>query len=137
MAVLEEVAGRAGPQRLPDPGPVCVLGEDSDPCCRVCRGDLPGRLDAIDPRHADIHQHHVGNHLLHQRDRLPAVRGRPDDLDPRHSGDLIAYTDTAGPERRVCRLSRHGVFIGETPKELGKHVDLATLVEDDPDEFHP
>jgi hypothetical protein len=34
----------------------------------------------------------------------------------------------------VYRLSRHGVFVGEykTPEELGKVVDLATLVEDDP-----
>jgi hypothetical protein len=48
--------------------------------------------------------------------------------------DLFAYTDTAGRDRRVYRLSRHGVFVGEykTPEELGKVVDLATLVEDDP-----
>jgi len=47
---------------------------------------------------------------------------------------LIAYTDTAGRDRRVYRLRRHGVFIGEyqTPEELGKAVDLAALVEDDP-----
>jgi hypothetical protein len=27
--------------------------------------------------------------------------------------DLIAYTGTAGRERRVYRLSRHGIFVGE------------------------
>jgi hypothetical protein len=47
--------------------------------------------------------------------------------------DLIAYADTAGRERRVYRLTRHGVFIGEykTPEELANVVDLAELVEDD------
>jgi len=47
--------------------------------------------------------------------------------------DVIRYTDTHGYDRRVYRLSRHRMFIGEykTPEDLGKHVDLATLVEDD------
>ncbi|HEY6745368.1 MAG TPA: hypothetical protein VI357_06570 [Mycobacteriales bacterium] len=37
-------------------------------------------------------------------------------------------------DRRCYRLSRHGVFMGEykTPEELGKVVNLAELVEDDP-----
>src|SRR5215207_10778502 len=36
--------------------------------------------------------------------------------------DVIRYTDTLGYDRRVYRLSRHRVFIGEykTPDELGK-----------------
>jgi hypothetical protein len=36
-------------------------------------------------------------------------------------------------------LSRHGVFIGEykTPAELGKAVDLAELVEEDPGQAGP
>lgn len=48
--------------------------------------------------------------------------------------DVIAYIDTAGRDRRVYRLHKGGVFIGEykTPDELGRQVDLATLVEDDP-----
>jgi len=47
--------------------------------------------------------------------------------------DVIRYTDTLGYHRRVYRLSQHRVFIGryKTPEELGKAVDLATLVEDD------
>jgi len=47
--------------------------------------------------------------------------------------DVICYMDKLGYDRRVCRLSRHGVFLGEykTPEELGKVVDLAELVEDE------
>jgi hypothetical protein len=53
--------------------------------------------------------------------------------------DLVTYVDKMQQTRRVYRLSRPGIFIGEykTVEELAKHVDLATLVEDDPDEFHP
>jgi hypothetical protein len=48
--------------------------------------------------------------------------------------DVIRYRDKMQQDRRVYRLRQHGVFVGEfkTPEELGKHVDLATLVEDDP-----
>src|SRR6266566_5911340 len=47
--------------------------------------------------------------------------------------DVIRYTDKMGYDRRVYRLHQRGVFIGEykTPEELGKVVDLATLVEDE------
>ena len=47
--------------------------------------------------------------------------------------DVVRYVDKLGHDRRVYRLHRHGVFVGEyrTPEELAKQVDLATLVEDD------
>jgi hypothetical protein len=47
--------------------------------------------------------------------------------------EVIAYRDKLGYDRKVYRLSRHGVFIGEykTPEELGGAVGLADLVEDD------
>lgn len=47
--------------------------------------------------------------------------------------EQVTYTDKLGYLRRVLRLRRHGVFIGEylTPEELGKVVNLAELVEDD------
>lgn len=40
--------------------------------------------------------------------------------------DVIAYRDKMQQDRKVYRLTVHGVFIGEfkTPAELGKHVDL-------------
>jgi hypothetical protein len=48
--------------------------------------------------------------------------------------EVIRYVDKLGYDRKVYRLSQHGVFIGEykTPEELARHVDLAELVEDDP-----
>jgi hypothetical protein len=48
--------------------------------------------------------------------------------------EVIRYLDKLGYDRRVYRLSRHRVFIGEytTPEELGKAVYLATLIEDKP-----
>ena len=49
--------------------------------------------------------------------------------------DVIRYTDKLGHDRRCYRVTRHGVFVGEygTPDELGKIVDLAELVEEDPE----
>ena len=43
--------------------------------------DPPSRLDPVDDRHADVHQHDVGPSALDQRDRLGAVGGLADDLD--------------------------------------------------------
>jgi hypothetical protein len=47
--------------------------------------------------------------------------------------DVAAYVDSVGRHRRVYRLHTDGVFVGEfkTSAELGRKVDLATLVEDD------
>ena len=42
-------------------------------------GDLPGRLDAVHPRHADVHQHHVGLQRPHLVEGLQAVPGLADD----------------------------------------------------------
>lgn len=49
--------------------------------------------------------------------------------------DVIRCRDKMQQDRRVYRLSRHGVFVGEykTPEDLAKLVDLAELVEDDAD----
>ena len=48
--------------------------------------------------------------------------------------EVIDYVDKTWSRRQVYRLSRRGVFMGEykTPGELGRQVDLAELVEDDP-----
>jgi hypothetical protein len=47
----------------------------------------------------------------------------------------VTYTDKLGYERRVLRLKRHGVFVGDfrSVEELGRHVDVAGLREDEPD----
>lgn len=53
--------------------------------------------------------------------------------------DVIRYVNKLCYDRKVYRLSRHRVFIGEyeTPEELGKAVDLAELVEDEPGQPRP
>ena len=44
----------------------------------------------------------------------------------------VTYTDKLGYTRRVLRLARHGVLVGDcrTVEELGRHVDVDTLRED-------
>jgi hypothetical protein len=44
----------------------------------------------------------------------------------------VTYTDKLGHTRRVLRLKRHGVFVGDfrTVDELGRHVDVTTLREE-------
>jgi hypothetical protein len=75
-------------------------------------------------------------HLVHQlafrvkRMHLGEVRMRgPEGL----VVDMIRYRDKMQQDRRIYRLTRHGVFVGEykTPEELAKVIDLADLVEDD------
>ncbi len=80
---------------------------------RAARPDLFVTLD-WPPGHL-VHQLVFRVRRVHAGD-LP-LRGKPGEV-----VDLIAYTDTAGRERRIYQLSGHGVFIGEyrTPDELGK-----------------
>jgi hypothetical protein len=52
----------------------------------------------------------------------------------------VEYTDRLGVTRRVLRLTRRGVHVGDFPtvEELGEHVDLAELVGDrQPEEPEP
>ncbi len=45
---------------------------------------------------------------------------------------MVSYVDKMQTRRQVYRLRRNGVFIGDykTVDELGRRVDLSTLVED-------
>ena len=47
--------------------------------------------------------------------------------------EQVTYTDKLGYTRRMLRLRRHGVFIGDfsTVEALARQVDLSTLREDD------
>jgi hypothetical protein len=46
--------------------------------------------------------------------------------------EAVSYVDKMQTRRQVYRLKQHGVWIGDykSVEELGKHVDLSTLVED-------
>ena len=47
--------------------------------------------------------------------------------------EVVRYIDKMQQDRRVYRLTRHRVFVGEykTPDDLAKMVDLAELIEDE------
>jgi hypothetical protein len=45
----------------------------------LARSDAAGRLDAIQARHPDVHEHHVGPGPQHGLDRLEPIRGLSDD----------------------------------------------------------
>jgi hypothetical protein len=110
--------------RIPRPARLDLVEEV---LVRVARRDLSLTLD-WPPSHV-LHQLALRVRRVHAGD--VRLRGRSGEVI-----DLIAYTDTAGRDRRVYRLSRHGVFIGEykTVEELAEHVDVATLVENDPEQ---
>jgi hypothetical protein len=48
------------------------------------------------------------------------------------SVEHVTYTDKLGHTRRVLRLKRHGVFVGDyrTVDELARHVDVGALREE-------
>ena len=73
-------------------------------------------------------------HLVHQL-AFWVKRGGADAGAERRGGGRIPYRDKMQQDRRVYRLTRHGVFVGEykTPEDLAKHLDVAELVEDDAD----
>src|SRR5437899_2002110 len=57
--VLEDEAARSGAEGLVDVL-VCVkCGHDEDPECRVLIDHLPGRREAVESRHPDVHEHHL------------------------------------------------------------------------------
>ena len=55
--------------------------ERDDAGLRTMRADLPSRLDAVEPGHADVHEHDVRLELSGERDGRLAVGRFADDLD--------------------------------------------------------
>ncbi len=81
--VLEQKASGAGPKRAVD---VLVQVERRDHHHRHRVGDAPpreelGHLDAVEPRHPDVDQAHVGAEPARELDSGVAVGGLADDLD--------------------------------------------------------
>ena len=66
--------------------------------------DPPGRLEAVHPRHPDVHQHHVGRRTTAQLQRRGPVAGLADDLDVVGSSRAGRRSPTApAPGRRPRR----------------------------------
>ena len=61
--------------------------------------DGPGRLDAVQPRHADVHEHDVGHQLLGLGDDLLAVLGLGHHLDVGSSDSEHHDRDRGGTAR--------------------------------------
>jgi hypothetical protein len=81
--VLEQEAAGAGAQRLVDVLVQVECGEHQHPDRRraVERDDAARRLDPVELRHADVHQHDVRRQPPGQLDRLGAVGGLADDVE--------------------------------------------------------
>ena len=86
----------------------------------LAAGELAGRLDPVEPRHADVHQDDVGTQAAHQLDRLLAVGRLADHFDPRcrvehaaeaRPGDRLVVGDRA-PGSCSCREA-HGQAGGD------------------------
>jgi hypothetical protein len=78
--ILEQEAARPRAQRLVDVL-VEVEGGEHEHARPVGHRDAARGLDAVDARHADVHEHDVGQCLPRARDRLGAVARLADDLD--------------------------------------------------------
>ena len=133
---LEQEPGGARLERLVD-GLVAVEGrEDEDLRRRPARNDTPGRLEPVEPRHPDVHQHDVGLELAHDPERLLTVLGLTDDLDvllrledhPEPGADQRLVVDDqhadhdGAPSGRLARTRKPPVGCGaassEPPKTL-------------------
>ena len=81
--VLGQVAAGARLQRAEDRLIVSVGREDDDLGLGLGSADPPGRLDAVEPRHPQVHQHDMRAMPCGEGHGLLAVGGRGDGLDPR------------------------------------------------------
>jgi hypothetical protein len=63
VRALDEIADRAGGDRGEDHVVVLEHGEHQHRRLRMLADDLPGGVDAVEFRHLQVHQHHVGPQL--------------------------------------------------------------------------
>jgi hypothetical protein len=91
--LLQDVAGGSGRDRLEDDARVLEDGQHDD---RKLRGDLANptrRLDAVDPRHLDVHEDEVPPERRRAPSRAPELReerlGRAERRRQRHVGRVL------------------------------------------------
>ena len=61
VRILQDVAGGARHQHVPDRALVLQAGQRHDPDVGVQLLEPPGRLDPVHRGHPDVHEHHVGS----------------------------------------------------------------------------
>src|ERR1044071_1580349 len=79
--VFQEIAVRAGAQCTEKIRVVVERGEDENRRRRKALANARRRLNAVEPRHAQVHQHDRRMQRLDERDRFLAVRRFADDLE--------------------------------------------------------
>ena len=109
--VLEHEPARASPQRVVDVVIEAERGQDQHPRGRLGTHDPAGGLDAVQNRHADVHEHHVGPEPPGGCNRVLAVAGLP-----HHGGLRLVLQDLAqaDPDQRLVvgdQQCRHGAGV--------------------------
>jgi hypothetical protein len=90
--VLENEAAGAGTEGLVDVLVEVECRQDEDPGRVIGGEDAPGRFEAVELGHPDVHQHDRGSIADGLIDRLEAVACLGDDLDVRFTGKQHAET---------------------------------------------
>ena len=100
-AVLDEVADRTRSDRVGQHRVIGVHREHHDPGVGMIVADPPRRLDSVDLRHRDVHEHHIGVQLVEEADRLLAV------------GSLADHVEALLDHRPAKALAKHLVVVDE------------------------
>src|SRR5436190_9724380 len=100
-AVLRDVTGCASLPRPVDVGARVRAGQHEDADILGRRADLARGFEAIEHRHAHVHQDEIRAQPLRELDRLAAVARLADDLDP-----------VVGGEDRLERLGKEPMVVG-------------------------
>jgi hypothetical protein len=114
---LDQEAGRAR-RRAPRTYSSRPNAVSTRTCARPAPTICSVRLDAVDGRHADVHQHHVGLQGMGLRQRDPAVRRLSDDR--RCRGSASSIRPQAGPDRAVVVGQQDPDSAGRGPVVSGR-----------------
>src|SRR5512135_1154890 len=105
-AVLRDVGRRTGRPRAVDVGPRVGSGQHEHADVVARRPDLARSFEAVEHRHADVHEDDIGAELPRELDRLFAVACLTHDLDP-----------LVGAENRLQRLREQPVVVRDEDAE--------------------
>jgi hypothetical protein len=105
-SVLEQEATGSGPERGEGVLVEVERGEHDDPRAQTAGHEASGRLDAVESRHSDVHEDHVGGGRPERSERLAAVTRFADDShiglgvdDHRQAGaDELLVVDQVHPD---------------------------------------
>ena len=111
LDVLEQVAGRARAQRGEQLLVVAEAGEHDHARGGRRSRSAPQRADAVEPRHHEVEQDHVGRVLRRGGDRLLAVAGLADHL------DVVLQV-----EERPQALAHDRVVVGDQDADHAAHL---------------